>query len=145
MKKIIFTSIVLLAPYWAFSQDCIGSKICDISCCGPEGTKTAEAAVITDMRAHLVSVIQKMSTSSISFDSQVAGMIIAKGTSDYESLLFISQAVSMVKSELKSKLSANSLQPALSSYKPERATTKQQMVANLKKEIQWLVSQVQNI
>ncbi len=143
MKKLIVLIIVAVSSFGAYSQSC--AQTCDKKSCGPEGTKKEEAAVITSMRTDLQSVIAKMSKSSLAFDNQLKEMTIEKGTSDDESLLFISQAATSIRYELLNKLESSRLVTSLKSFKPSPSSNKQQMVANLKKEIQVLATQAENL
>jgi hypothetical protein len=86
-----------------------------------------------------------MSTSSFAFDNQLKEMTIEKGASDDESLLYISQAATSVRYELLSKIESSKLVASLKEYTPSAAATKQQMVANLKKEIQLLAAQAEKL
>jgi hypothetical protein len=144
MKKlfvlILLTSVLQLA--WAQSCDV---KSCEKKSCGPEGTKKEEAAVITTMRSDVETVLAKMSQSKVSFDKQVAEMKIEKGQSDDESLLFLSQAVTVIRYELITKVEASRQIVALKNYKPANSSSKQQMVASLKKEIQLLTNQAERL
>lgn len=72
-------------------------------------------------------------------------MEIEKGTSDDESLLFISQAVNAIRFELVNKIEPSKLIASLKDYQPARFSTKQQMVSALKKEIQMLTSQAEKL
>jgi len=137
MKKIIALIILALSPYIVSAQSC------EKKSCGPEGTKVEEAAVITSMRDDLQTVITKISKSSLAFDNQLKGMTIEKGASDDESLMFMSQIATLVRYEFLNKLEAAKLTTSLKDYKPSPSSTKQQMVATLKKEIQLLASQAE--
>ena len=139
LTLIVFMSVSLLT--WGQSS----AQSCDKKSCGPEGTKKEEAAVITTMRTDLQSVIEKMSKSTFGFDKQVVEMTIGKGTSDDESLLYLSQAVTSVRYELLNRLESSRMISSLKDFKPTAATTKQQMVSNLKKEIQILASQAEKL
>jgi hypothetical protein len=146
MNKLLILVVIAIAPYFVSGQSCDPScgKTCDKkSSCGPEGTKKAEAAVITTMRTDLQTVLTKMSESSLAFDQQVKGMTIEKGTTDDESLLYLSQAATTIRFELLNKVEPSKMTATLKDFKPGAATTKQQMVANLKKEIQLLATQAE--
>ena len=143
MKKLIILIIVSVTSFGAYSQSCAAR--CDKKSCGPEGTKKEEAAVITTMRTDLQTVITKMSKTSFAFNDQLKDMTIEKGTSDDESLLFISQAAASIRYELLNKVETSKLVASLREYKPSASSTKQQMVANLKKEIQLLATQAENL
>ena len=148
MKKLLTLVVIAIAPYFASAQSCTPS--CDKTCdkktsCGPEGTKKAEAAVITTMRTDLQTVITKMSESSLAFDQQVRGMTIEKGTTDDESLLYLSQAATTIRFELLNKVESSKMTASLKDFKPGTAANKQQMVANLKKEIQVLTTQAEKL
>lgn len=143
MKKLFILIALTGISYLSHAQ--AEAKSCDKSSCGPEGTKKGEAAVITTMRSDLETVIAKMSKSSVSFDKTVAEMKIAKGATDDECLLFISQAASTVRYELVSKIESSKLIASLKDYKPANFSTKQQMVSALKKEIQILASQAEKL
>lgn len=136
MKKLLFFMAIAIAPQLVWAQSC------DKKSCGPEGTKKEEAAVISSMRTDLQTVINKMSTSSVAFDQQVKDMEIEKGSSDDESLLFISQAATTIRFELLSKVESSRIVSSLKEFRPVAATTKQQMVVNLKNEIEALAMQV---
>ena len=144
MKKLIGMIAIIALPYFSFSQSC-QPQSCDKKACGPEGTKKAEAAVITTMRSELQTVIVKMSKSSLSFDEQIAGMTIEQGGTDDESLLFLSQAVNSIRYEFLNKVDASKQIAALKEYKPESLSSKQKMVANLKKEIKTLAAQAERL
>lgn len=139
MKKLLiliaFTGISFLSA----------GQACDKTACGPEGTKTGEAVAITTLRTNLESVITKLSGSSLSLDKEIAEMKIAKGSSDDESLLFISQAASTIRYELLNKVEPSKLIASLRNYKPVNFSTKQKMVSGLKKEIEILVSQAEKL
>jgi hypothetical protein len=143
MKKIIALIIVTMSSFGAYSQSC--AQTCDKKSCGPAGTKKEEAAVITTMRTDLQMVITKISKSSLAFDNQLKEMTIEKGVSDDESLLFISQAATSIRYQLLNNLEASKLVAYLKEYKPSASSTKQQMVANLKKEIQLLAVQAEKL
>ncbi len=121
------------------------AQSCDKKSCGPEGTKKEEAAVITTLRTDLQSVVARMSQSGISFDKEIAQMEIVKGTSDDESLLYISQAASTIRYELLNKVESSKLVSSLKDYKPGSVSSKQKMVASLQKEIQILASQADKL
>ena len=147
MKKLFILILVAAGPFLAEAQSCdkTASSSCDKTSCGPEGTKKGEAKVITSLRADLQSVINKMSQSSVGFDKQVAELALVQGNNDDESLLFISQAATVIRQELLTKLDATKLIASLREYKPSTFTTKQQMVASLKKEINLLVHQAEKL
>jgi hypothetical protein len=86
-----------------------------------------------------------MSKSSLSFDKRIAEMKIEKGTSDDESLFFISQAANSIRHEFVSKIESSKLVVPLREYEPLAVSTKQQMVSALKKEIQILTSQAERL
>lgn len=143
MKKLFVLILVAVSCFTAYSQSC--AQTCEKTSCGPEGTKKEEAAVIKTMRNDLQTVIAKMSKSSLAFDSQVKDLTIEQGASDDESLLFISQAATSIRFELLNKLESSKLVTSLKDYRPGTSSTKQQMVANLKKEIQLLAAQVEKL
>jgi hypothetical protein len=132
MKKLLILAFLTMSAYVTFAQSCAPS--CDKTSCGPEGTKKEEAAVITTM-----------SNSSWAFDKQVKEMSIGKGASDDESLFYISQAATAVRFELLSKVEPTRVTASLKDFKPTASPTKQQMVANLKKEIQLLAVQADKL
>jgi hypothetical protein len=143
MKKLLILAILTMSAYVTSAQSC--PQTCDKKSCGPEGTKKEEAAVITTMRSDLQTVITKMSHSSWAFDRQVKEMSIEKGASDDESLLYISQAATSIRYELLSKVEPSKFVASLKDFKPSASSTKQQMVANLKKEIQLLAVQAEKL
>ncbi|HZI25162.1 MAG TPA: hypothetical protein VFD46_08805 [Chryseolinea sp.] len=143
MKKLIVLILLAVCFFATYSQSCAQS--CDKKSCGPEGTKKEEAAIISTMRSDLQTVITKMSKSSFSFDNQLKEMTIQKGTSDDESLLYISQAATSIRYELLNKIEPSKLLASLKDYKPSASSTKQQMVANLKKEIHVLAAQAEKL
>ena len=143
MKKLIVLILVAVTSFASYSQSCAQS--CDKTSCGPEGTKKEEAAVITSMRTDLQTVITKVSKSSLPIDNQLKNMTIEKGASDDESLLFISQAAASIRYELLNKLESAKLVASLKDFKPSVSSNKQQMVANLKKEIQLLATQAEKL
>lgn len=143
MKKLIVLILVAISSFGVYSQSY--AQTCDKKSCGPEGTKKDEAAVITTMRTDLQTVITKMSKSPHSFDDQLKDMTIEKGASDDESLLFIAQAATSIRYELLNKLEQSQLTASLKDYRPSASSNKQQMVANLKKEIQLLAVQAEKL
>jgi len=143
MKKLLTLTILIMSAYVTSAQSC--AQTCDKKSCGPEGTKKEEAAVISTMRSDLQTVITKMSNSSWSFDKQVKEMSIEKGVSDDESLFYISQAATSVRYELLNKVEPSKVVASLKDFKPSTSSTKQQMVANLKKEIQLLAVQADKL
>ena len=148
MKKLFILILIAAIPYFSSAQSCTkpdGGSSCDKTSCGPGGTKKGEAKVITTLRSDLQSVINKMSTSSVAFDKQVAEMKLEQGASDDESLLFISQAVNSIRYEFTSKLDQSKLISSLKEYKPKSFSTKQQMVSALKKEIDMLADQAEKL
>jgi hypothetical protein len=144
MKKLLVLIAFAGASFMAVAQS--GDKpACDKSSCGPEGTKTGEAKAITTLRSDLEAVITKMSQSSVAFDKNVATMKVAKGGTDDECLLYISQAVNSVRHELVSKLDPSKLIASLKKYEPAVVSNKQQMMASLKKEIEILANQAEKL
>jgi hypothetical protein len=143
MKKLMILAILITSAYVTSAQS--SAQTCDKKSCGPEGTKKDEASVITTMRSDLQTVITKMSNSSWAFDKQVKEMSIEKGASDDESLLYISQAATSIRYELLSKVEPSKVVASLKGFKPSASSTKQQMVANLKKEIQLLTVQADKL
>jgi len=139
MKKLLILTFLTMSAYVTSAQSC--APTCDKKSCGPEGTKKEEAAVITTMRSDLQTVITKMSNSSWAFDKQVKEMSIEKGANDDESLFYISQAATSIRYELLSKVEPSKVTASLKDFKPSASSTKQQMVANLKKEIQLIAVQ----
>ena len=136
--------ILSIAFYASYAQSC--SQTCDKkSSCGPEGTKKEEAAAISTMRTDLQLVITKMSKSPVAFDNQLKDITIGKGASDDESLLYISQVATSIRYEFLNKIESSKLVASLKDYKPSASSTKQQMVANLKKEIQLLAAQAERL
>jgi hypothetical protein len=144
MKKLIALIVLAVSSYAMHAQSCC-AKTCDKTSCGPEGTKKEEAAAITTMRNDLQTVIAKVSKSSLAIDRQLKNMTIEKGTSDDESLLYISQAATSIRNELLNKIESSKLVASLKEYNPSASSTKQQVVANLKKEIQLLAAQAEAI
>lgn len=143
MKKLIVLILVAVTSFASYSQSCAQS--CDKKSCGPEGTKKEEAAVITTMRSDLQTVITKISKSSLAVDNQLKDMTIEKGASDDESLLFLSQIATSIRYEFLNKVESSKLVASLKDFKPSPSSTKQQMVANLKKEIQLLATQAEKL
>jgi hypothetical protein len=143
MKKLLILTLIAIAPHFIAAQSCAQS--CDKKSCGPEGTKKEEAAVIKSMRTDLQTVVTKMSKSNLAFDAQVKDMTIEKGENDDESLLFLSQAATTIRYELLNKVDGSKLVASLKEFKPGAASNKQQMVANLKKEIQILATQAEKL
>jgi hypothetical protein len=143
MKKLFILMLLLGASYLSQAQET--KPGCDKTSCGPEGTKKAEAVVITAMRNDLQAVIAKMSKSAVSFDKDVVEMEITKGGTDDECLLYISQAASAVRFELVNKVDPSKLNASLKNYKPGNFPNKQKMVSGLKKEIELLTAQVQKL
>jgi hypothetical protein len=143
MKKLLILAILTMFAYVAAAQAC--PQTCDKKSCGPQGTKKEEAAVITGMRNDLQTVITKMSNSSWAFDKQVKEMSIEKGASDDESLFYISQAATSIRYELLSKVGPSKVDASLKDFKPSASSSKQQMVSNLKKEIQLLAVQADKL
>jgi hypothetical protein len=139
MKKLFILLIFIGMAFLSLAQ----SESCAKSSCGPEGTKKNEAAAITTMRDDLQTVITKLAKSGISIDKEVSQMQITKGTSDDESLLFISQAALTVRHELINKVDPSRLITSLREYKPGNFSTKQQMFLGLKKEIEILATQAE--
>jgi hypothetical protein len=86
-----------------------------------------------------------MSKSSVPFDKQIVEMKIEKGGTDDESLLFISQAATNLRYHFLSQIETSKLVNSLRNYKPENFSSKQQIVAALKKEIQILNSQAEKL
>lgn len=145
MKKLLLALLLITAsPNLVSAQSC-APESCSKKSCGPEGTKKNEAAVITTMRSELQTVLAKMAKSNLSFDETVAQMKIEKGTSDDESLLYLSQAVTTIRYELLNKVESSKLIASLKAYKPSTSTTKQQMVSALRKEIELLASQAEKL
>jgi hypothetical protein len=143
MKTLFILVLFAGASLCSQAQSCTPS--CEKKSCGPEGTKKEEAAVISTMRSELQTVITRMSKSSLSFDKRIAEMKIEKGTSDDESLFFISQAANSIRHEFVSKIESSKLVVPLREYEPLAVSTKQQMVSALKKEIQILTSQAERL
>jgi hypothetical protein len=144
MKKLFILFLITAVPCFVYAQTC-SRESCDKKSCGPEGTKVKEAAVITGMRTDLQTVIEKMSKSTVSFDKNVEEMNIEKGATDDESLLFLSQAITAIRYEFLNKLKTPELVSSLKEYRPVTFSNKQQMVTALKKEIQILASQAENL
>lgn len=147
MKKLLILIVFASVSFFSAAQSCDKpcDKACDKTSCGPEGTKTAEAKAITTLRADLETVIAKMSKSSLAFDKNLSSMKIAKGGTDDESLLLISQAVNSIRYELVNKLETTQLIASLKNYEPAVISNKQQMVASLKKEIEILANQAEKL
>jgi hypothetical protein len=143
MKKLFAIIAISAMPLFLAAQSC--AQPCDKTACGPAGTKKEEAAVITTLRSDLQTVVSKMSQSSVSFDKGISELKVTRGSTDDESLLFISQAATSIRYELLSKLDASKLIVSLKDYKPGNFSTKQQMMAGLKKEIQLLVNQAERL
>jgi hypothetical protein len=122
MKTIIALFVLSLSSYVISAQSC--AQTCDKKSCGPEGTKKEEAAVIKTMRTDLQTVVAKMAKSNLAFDSQAA---------------------TTIRYELLNKLERSKVVTPLKEFKPGAASSKQQMVANLKKEIQVLASQAEQL
>jgi hypothetical protein len=147
MKKLLILLFIVSAPFFVNAQSCDKSAAssCAQTSCGPEGTKKAEAAVISKMRSDLQTVIARMSKSTLAFDKTVSDLEITKGTSDDESLLFISQAANSIRHEFVSKIESTKLIASLRQYQPSDFSNKQQMVSALKKEIQILSNQAEKL
>jgi len=143
MKKTLMLILFTAVSVVSWGQPCAPS--CDKKSCGPEGTKKAEAAVISGMRADIQTVLKKMSASALSFDKQIAEMKIEKGETDDESLLYLSQAITAIRYELLNKLESSRIIGSLKTYRPAAISTKQQLVSSLKKEIEMLASQAENL
>lgn len=155
MKKLIVLIILAVSSYATYAQSCTPScpspcpptckPGCDKKLCVAEEAKTEEAAEITTMRNDLQTVITKISRSSLAIDNQLKYLTIAKGTSDDESLLFISQAAASVRYELLRKMESSKVVASLKDYKPSASSTTQQMATNLEKEIQLLAAQAEKL
>lgn len=147
MKKLCILILIAGIPLFSNGQSCdkAASQSCSKTSCGPEGTKKEEAAIIGLMRSDLQDVVTKMARSSLSFDKQVSEMKIEKGSTDDESLLYISQAVNAIRFELLNRIEKSKLIASLKDYQPSRFSTKQQMVTALKKEIEMLTSQAEKL
>src|SRR6476469_9767598 len=123
MKKMIALLIISASTSPLLAQSCAQS--CDKKSCGPEGTKKEEAAVITAMRSDLQTVITKISKSSLAVDNQLKDMTIEKGTSDDESLLFLSQVAASIRFEFLNKVESAKLVAPLKEFRPSPSSTKQ--------------------
>lgn len=143
MKKLYALLILTVSFYASHAQSC--TQTCDKKSCGPEGTKKEEAAVITAMRGDLQAVITKMSKSSLAFDEQFKEMTIEKGANDDESLLYLSLAATSIRYELLNKIEPSKVVVSLKDFKPSALSSKQQMVSILKKEIQLLTAQAEQL
>jgi hypothetical protein len=163
MRKFIILITLAVSTYATYAQSCTKSctpscaepctktcnerctKTCDKQVCEKERSKTAEAALISSMRSDLQTVIEKASKSSVAFDSQLKEATIEEGTNDEESLLYISRVAASIRSEFLNKVESTKLMASLKDYTPSPYSTKQQMVANLKQEIQLLATQAENL
>jgi hypothetical protein len=142
LKSALPVFLVLFMAVSAMGQSKPG---CEPQSCGPGNTKVSEAKVITDLRNELQGVITLMSKSSVGFSKAVTTFEIASGESDDESVLILSQTASFIRAELMAKLTPHTLIPELKDFKPTPATSKQQILINLKSEVKVLVMQVSKV
>jgi hypothetical protein len=155
MKKLIALIIFAASSYVTYAQSCPPScpspcppsckPVCDKKLCRAEEAKKEGTASIATMRNDLQAVIAKISGSSLAIDRQVKDLTIEEGTSDDESLVNISKAAASVRRELLSKMESSKLVASLKDYQPSLSATKQEMVANLKKEIELLAVQADQL
>lgn len=143
LKPIIVAAILVLGIANSISAQ--SKPGCDPKSCGPDNTKVAEARVITDLRAKLQASIVALGKSSLSFSPELVKFTIPKGTSDDESLLFITQAAAKVKAELLARVPSNKITTELRELQEPLASNKQQMLLHLKKEIEILSAQIASI
>lgn len=118
---------------------------CDPKSCGPDNTKVEEAKVITDLRDQLQSAINKMGSSSYAFDKGIKTYQIPKGSSDDESVLFISQTITCVKRHLKATLPEEKILIELKEGNPALTESKQQVIAQIKKDILFIEKQINQL
>ena len=144
-KALKFTFLVLfvvMAADQGWSQSKSG---CEPKSCGPDNTKISEARVVTELRSELQSVITSMAGSSVLFSPVVTSFEIARGSSDDESVLFIAQAAAFVRAEFVKSLPVGTLMAEVRDFRPVPASTKQELLLNLKAEVQLLTEQASKI
>lgn len=142
MNVMLFFALLLSGLTNALAQT---PPVCKPSSCGPGNTKTEEAAVITDLRKEVEFVMAKMAESKIAFDKDVTGFQIPKGSSDEESLLFLSQTLGMLRGEMRFKIPSEKVSADFINYNPKPVKSKQELLVNLKKETALLKAQVQKL
>ncbi len=86
-----------------------------------------------------------MAKSDKGFSQDVTGLQLEAGTNDDESLLFIYQSATLVRTELTTKLQADQLLPVMKEISMKPSANKQQLVASLQKEIKALSTQVDKL
>jgi hypothetical protein len=147
MRKYI--AIALWVAFFSFNAATVVAQEmkadCNPSSCGPGDTKKGEAKVITSMRRDLQAVIDKMAKSDKGFSQDVTGLQLEAGTNDDESLLFIYQSATLVRTELTTKLQADQLLPVMKEISMKPSANKQQLVASLQKEIKAFSTQVDKL
>jgi hypothetical protein len=145
MKKTLIFFLVAMVMGVAMELNAQTKPGCNPSSCGPSGTKTEEAKAITDMRQDLQVVISKLAKSGTTINEQIIATQISQGSTDDESLLYIYQTAFSLHTELIAKVNAAKLLPELKSNTLQPSSNKQQLVANLKKEIKLLADQVEKL
>ncbi|ELR70216.1 hypothetical protein C900_03901 [Fulvivirga imtechensis AK7] len=141
-KFAYFTLLMTLTISQGFAQLKTG---CEPKSCGPDNTKVAEAKVITELRSELETVIMSMKNSSIFFSTEITSFEVPAGSSDDESVLFIAQAAAVVRAELVERLPESILMHELRHFRPDPASSKQQVLKNVKIEVSLLTEQVSKI
>lgn len=142
MKKMLILLAILLVSGIGYSQSAAQKPGCDKTACGPEGTKKGEAVAITTLRSDLQKVMTSLAQSGLGFNAELVEATISKGTSDDESLLFISQYATAIRLEMIEKLKPSTVMPEMKSYHPTMASSKQQLMTALKQEVQLLANQL---
>lgn len=140
--SIIALSLVFLGAVSASAQSSCSTSA---QACGPSGTKTEEAKVITSMRSDLQTVIGKLAKSNTGLSTQITNVEISQGTNDDESLLFIYQTAFAVHAELVANTDPGKLIPELKKQNLQPSSNKRQLVASLKKEIKLLEDQAEKL
>lgn len=145
MKKLVIVMLMVLS-LGSYAQSSANAKPgCDKTSCGPEGTKKGEAVAITNLRTDLEGIKLRMAKTGVSFNKELLETPIAKGSTDDESLLYLLQTVSVMRQELTTKLDRTRLSTDFVSNSPVAFSSKQQLMVALKKEVQLINEQLDQL
>ncbi len=145
MKKLMIVLLMVISV-GAVAQNTNSAKPgCDKTSCGPEGTKKGEAVAITSLRTDLEGIKSRMAKTNVVFSKELLESPITKGSTDDESLLYLLQTVNAVRQELTVKLDRARLSADFVSNSPVSFSTKQQLMVALKKEVQLINEQLDQL
>jgi hypothetical protein len=143
MKKALFLSISLLVL--AGSVIAQTATSCQPASCGPEGTKTEEAAVITKLRTDVLALQHDIQSKKLKVEVEMATSEELRKPSDGESLLVLGSQLWQLHTALSNAIPADMVQEDFNKLKFNLRDSGAQLVSNLNQNLNVMKKQLDSL